>query len=55
MVGASTSSVMISEFTVESFFCSAADMVYSIVVTPPTGVTDTSFISFNSTTRIVAW
>jgi hypothetical protein len=29
--------------------------VYSIVVTPPTGVTDTSFISFDSTNRIVDW
>ena len=43
-------------FTEDSTQCVSSDIVYSMAVTSmPSGVTDTSWITFNSATRVVNW
>ena len=49
------SSLNITNFTESSAYCAAQDIVYSFAVsTNPAGL-PTSFITFNTTSRIVAW
>lgn len=47
--------VVISSFSETSTYCTIADIKYSMAVTPPTTGIDTSFITFNTGTRNVAW
>ena len=43
-------------FTENSNYCTPSDIVYSMTVTSvPSGVTDTSWVTFNSATRVVTW
>ena len=49
-------STTVTAFTENSIYCTPSDIVYSMSVTSvPSGVTDTSWVTFNSATRVVTW
>ena len=49
-------SATISAFTENSIYCTPSDILYSMSVTSVTsGVTDVSWITFDSETRVVTW
>ena len=49
-------STTVTAFTENSIYCTPSDIVYSMSATSvPSGVTDVSWITFDSETRIVTW
>ncbi len=54
-VGATGSSITITKFTVTSNYCSEADIVYSMSVTPSVSGSSTTFITFDSSSQVVSW
>ena len=49
-------SATISAFTENSIYCTPSDILYSISVTSvPSGVTDVSWITFDSENRVITW
>ena len=49
-------STIVTAFTENSIYCTPSDILYSISVTSvPSGVTDVSWITFDSETRVVTW
>jgi hypothetical protein len=48
-------SVLVSSFSETSVYCTLNDIVYSMAVTPPVAGIDTSFITFTTANRKVAW
>jgi hypothetical protein len=45
----------ITEFTENSTLCTQADIVYSMIITPATVGTLTTFITFDPNTLVVSW
>jgi hypothetical protein len=53
LIAAATGSVTFSAFTENSAYCASSDFMYSITVTAPSGVTDTSWITLS--TQTISW
>jgi hypothetical protein len=53
LIAAATGSVTFSVFTENSAYCAPSDFTYSINVTAPSGVTNTSWITLS--TRTISW
>ena len=45
----------VAAFTEDSNICLNTDIVYSMSITPPPGVSVTSWITFNAATRVVRY
>ena len=45
----------VAAFTEDSNICLNTDIVYSMSITPPSGVSVTSWITFNAATRVVSY
>ena len=45
----------IAAFTEDSITCVSGDIVYTMSITTPSGVTDSSWITFNSITRVLSY
>jgi hypothetical protein len=53
LIAAATGSVTFSAFTEDSALCTPSDFTYSITVTAPSGVTNTSWITLS--TQTISW